>query len=363
MKKILFVLNTGLLNSGVPNVIMNIISNLKSDVTFDILVCDTGDFYYDSQFRSFGGSIFKVHLWDYDSHKLIYPLRGIKLFRYVYNILVRNGPYQAIHCHNGRESGICILAAKLAGVKIRITHSHGKYTRGGKNLVLRSYYWLCQALISCYSTVKLACSNEAGITLFGKNCTFVNVLNPVDVSKYNSIIPVNNRNEINILQIGYFCDNKNQIFSIKLLKRLIDMNCKVHLYYLGFENQEGYLRLMQQSIENYKLQNYIDFLPHDYNKCSIFNKVDVLLLPSLSEGLGMVLLEAQSANIKCIVSTNVPNDANLGLCEYVSLNDENLWIEKINSIRKSSLVINKDKLKSVDINDYVDRMKEIYQVI
>ena len=48
--------------------------------------------------------------------------------------ILKNKKYDVIHCHNEYESGLCILAAFFAGVKIRISHLHNaEYKSGRKN--------------------------------------------------------------------------------------------------------------------------------------------------------------------------------------------------------------------------------------
>lgn len=45
------------------------------------------------------------------------------------------------------------------------------------------------------------------------------------------------------------------------------------------------------------------------NVQDLYQAMDVFLLPSLYEGLGMVAIEAQSAGLPCVLSDNVPHEA------------------------------------------------------
>lgn len=359
MKKVLFILNTGMVNAGVPNVIMNIVDNLSNKNLFDILVCDENDRYYDKQFESYGGKIFRTKLLEYENNKIIYPLRGIKLFWEVYKILSKNGKYDIVHCHNGVESGICLLAAKLANIKVRISHSHGIYNRKGKNFILAFYRYLCKILVKKFANVKLTCSQKSGESLFGASNNILNILNPVDISKYHDIQKKTNY-KINILQIGYFCNNKNQIFSLNLINKMKEMGLNVNLSLIGFESEYGYLDMMKENIKRMGIEENVTFLKHDYDKKEIFSETDVLLLPSYSEACPLVLLEAQAANIKCIASDNVPEDVNLGLCKFIKLQDEDKWINTIININNIALDINIEKLAKVDKLNYALNIQKIY---
>ena len=74
---------------------------------------------------------------------------------------------------------------------------------------------------------------------------------------------------------------------------------------------------------------------------------DLFLFPSLYEGLGIVLIEAQANGLTCIVSNGVPDEAdmNIGLYNKLSIEDDILkWSQHIKHILYNS--INRD----VDLN-------------
>lgn len=55
---------------------------------------------------------------------------------------------------------------------------------------------------------------------------------------------------------------------------------------------------------------------------NIMQIFDIFLFPSIFEGLGVVLIEAQAAGIKCFASTAVPKEARVtDLLSYLSLNE------------------------------------------
>ena len=62
----------------------------------------------------------------------------------------------------------------------------------------------------------------------------------------------------------------------------------------------------------------------------LMQAMDVFILPSLWEGLGMVLVEAQAAGLPCFASEAVPREAAVtDLCTFLPLNHPELWAEKI----------------------------------
>ena len=66
--------------------------------------------------------------------------------------------------------------------------------------------------------------------------------------------------------------------------------------------------------------------------------MDALLFPSLFEGLGLVLIEAQAAGLPCLMSSNIPEEADLvkPLIHRRSLSDSAAsWAEAILKIREA----------------------------
>lgn len=337
-KKILFVLYDRLEKGGVQNVIMSIVRTLKDEFTFDIIVFDSTPSFYDKEFESYGGKIYRFG--KYDKHSTFharadYYLRPGYIYSNVKYILDKKGPYQAIHCHNDMESGLCVLAGKQMNVPVRISHMHTSYGNDG-NFVYRMYIKMYNRLIHKCASHIVGCSSMAIEKTLG-NSEGIVINNGIDLCLYTNM-SYNLHNEggegcINLLQVGIFSPNKNQVFSIKVLKSLLEKNVNAKLTLLGrcsTSEVSGYYSLIKKCIHENKIDDYIQFVPGDSSVPDEMTRNTFLLFPSLKEGFGIVPIEAQASGLHCFVSNTVPRDIDCGGCTFLSLEDgPEFWADKI----------------------------------
>ena len=186
--------------------LMTLVESLHEEYSFDVVTLSDKPGYYDDAFSAYGGKIYRIPTFQYLQHKVLYPVSFFQIKAAMSRILQDNH-YDVIHGHGGCQDAACHLVAARLGLPVRISHGHGTYDWKGCNLIMRSYLWISKRLIKKYATVRVACSSIAGDTLFLGD-DYENVLNPVDVSQYTDIEKIPHEG-INILQIGYFCKNKN----------------------------------------------------------------------------------------------------------------------------------------------------------
>lgn len=356
-KRVLLVCGSEMCKAGVPRVIMTIVRGLKDKYIFDILCLSDKAGKYDQEFCSYGGNIYKITLSDYSKNKILYIFRGYYIAKEMKKIL-RNVKYDVIHCHCGIDAGVCLLIAEKKGISVRICHAHGTYKRKGKNYLLRMYNRIQKRLIKECATKCLACSDIAGKTLFSKR-KYVNVLNPVNIEYYRNIEKYKHEG-IHLLQIGYYCENKNQMFSLKILKELKRRGQVCEMHFIGFPSEPAYYDKIKQYVVDNDLQNDTVFLTADEDKRKEFSWADYSLVPSDSEGLPLVALEAQSSKTICLMSNHVPVDANIGYGIFLEYNNINVWVEailKLSSTKKNNCQIVKD----VSNDSFLRKMEDAYE--
>ena len=103
---------------------------------------------------------------------------------------------------------------------------------------------------------------------------------------------------------------------------------------------------------------------------TILNSIDVFVFPSIYEGLGLVLIEAQAAGLPCVVSEAIQSEAdlNIGLLNYLNLSDEaSVWANKIIEVCGKKQTDKQQILEAFDKTGYssqkcISKLMSIYEI-
>ena len=357
-KRVLLISPSELCVGGVSKVIMTLVQELHEECLFDVAtLCDKPG-YYDDEFCSYGGRIYRISAIQYLEHKILYPLSYLQIKSAITKILKEN-KYDAIHGHSGYQDAACHVAAAYMGLPIRISHAHGTYVWKGRNLIMRIYFRLTKRLLNKYVTERVACSSIAGDTLFS-GAPYENVLNPVDVHLYADVEKKPHKG-IHLLQIGYFCKRKNQFFTLNLLNYLLSHGVDAHLSLIGYPYEQIYLEKMDSLIARYHLAEHISFLSHDFDKRIAFARADYCLLPSESEGLPLVALESQAAGVPCLMSDNISRDSDVGAGFFLPHDNLQKWADLIiNGVEVDKKRLEQN-LQTISTRAYAEKIRTFYE--
>lgn len=230
---------------------------------------------------------------------------------YVYMKKVVTKEYDILHVNiSGLNALEALRTAKKAGVGSRIYHAHNPKETSSVKAIIRSalYETLSVRLANGYA----ACSLHAGDSLFGRK-PYTVLKNAVNVSEfqYDEEARRTLRRELQMENkfvtgvVGRFVEQKNPYFIIDIFEEIKKLKPDSILIWAG----DGNLR---DSIIRYttgkKLGESVKFLGtrHDVNK--LYSAMDIFLLPSRFEGLGLVFVEAQISGLPCFGSDRVPED-------------------------------------------------------
>lgn len=321
----------GLGNGGVQAVMMNIIRNMYKEYLFDMLLFTSEKRYYDDEFLKYGGKIHRIPRYEGNNKirkKLDYYIRGVNLYIGVKKLLKEEGPFDIIHCNAEFESAPIMKAASELGIPIRITHTH--IISQKNNFVATCLEKYRKKIIDKYTTKRVGCSVEACKSFFlDREGTFV-INNTYDNSRFNpKLYKKSNEDRLHILQVGRFCNTKNQLFSLDVLYKIKKQVKNVHLSFVGFD-MGGYEKLIKDKVTCLNLEEYVTFYPSDVDIPRLLSESTAFIFPSLHEGFGIALIEAQAMGVKCFASNGVPSSANCGGVTYIGLDEgPEVWADKI----------------------------------
>ncbi|MBQ3409300.1 MAG: glycosyltransferase [Clostridia bacterium] len=334
MKRILI---TGMQHdyNGIEAFIMNVYRNIdRNEYQFDFLTTHDAIIACEDEIQSLGGHIYKVEV----------PMKEnfFKHFFAIKRFFKENGKkYYAIHMNSCFPNySLPLKYAKKYGVNVRIFHSHNSsdmYVSDSKTkeLVKRIKYNYERYMIHKRATHLLACSDEAGKYMFNKN-KFTVIKNGIVLGKfkYDAEIRRKKRQELKIKDntkvigfVGRLQYQKNPMFLLKILHELVKFDKDYMLLVIGVGDKE---QEMRDYINKNQLDSNVTFLGRRSDVNDLYSAMDVFVLPSIFEGLGIVLIEAQASGLKCVTSDNVPILTRVTEnITYHNIDNIDSWIEDI----------------------------------
>ena len=324
---------TGSMNrGGIETFIMNIYRNMdREKVQFDFLLWTDKKCDYTDEILRLGGKIYNIS-----------PRRKgiINNIKELINFFSKHKEYRIVHQHVNSLSYITPLKiAKKNNVPIRIIHGHSIQVGGHPlNQYLHRFNKLS---IRKIATDFFACSELAAKWLYPTKQYLAGdykiIKNAIDIDSFTYSETVRNkiRNELNIQDklvighIGRFSYQKNHDFIVDIFKEIYLRNPDSLLLLIG--NGE-LMDKIKNKVKSLGLDNNVIFTGVRSDISELLQAMDIFLFPSHYEGLGIVLIEAQAAGLKCFTSLGVvPNEVNVtGQVEFIDLNKSSKeWAELI----------------------------------
>lgn len=335
---------------GVESVVMNYYRNIdRNKVQFDFICDEDSKYIPKDEIEGLGGKVI-----------LIPPYQ--KPFKYHKELkrVLKEGKYKIVHSHINTLSVFSLWAAKAAGVPVRIAHSHS--TTNKKEWKKNFMKQILRPFCKVFATDYFCCSEKAGRWQFGNrayNQGKVYLLNnaiDVDKFKYNKMIRKQKRKELNIKDnqlvighIGRFVTVKNHMFLIDVFNEICKKRKNAILLLAG----DGPLKeKIQNKVKELGLEKSVQFLGQRDDANELYQVMDLFLFPSLYEGLGMVLIEAQCSGLPCVASTEVPRGvAVTNIVKFLCLNNSlNSW--KIEILKLIKQTKRKNNIKIVSMSGY-----------
>ena len=284
---------------GTEALLMNLLRTIdRTKFQYDFVeqtddLCD-----YDEEILSLGSTIYRAP-----------HISPINLCRYRawWRIFFREHPeYRIVHGHSRGSGPIYLDEARKAG-RITIAHCHNNsHGKGIKGLI--RYIW--QLPLRYAADYNFACSYDSGLSQFGKKGKFEVVKNGIQTAEYTWNPAVRSRVRVReglqdafvVGNVARFVEQKNHRFLVSVFAEVKKRKPNAKLMLVGqghleneVKNQLQELSLMDDAI--------FTGIRSDVNE--LMQAMDVFVLTSHFEGLGIVNVEAQAAGLPCFASAKV----------------------------------------------------------
>ena len=333
--KVLIIAYNNLGKGGIQNQIMGIVRALKDEVDFDVVVWDAVKDHYTPELEQYGVKVIRCF------RKIganILRRKADAFIRYgairsiIADVIREYGPYDVIHCNNAFDAAPCLEAAYKAGIPVRISHAHGTESPNlRKKLVYPAYrvlYANSRRKICRYATHMVGCSRMAADYYFGEGVGQV-LHAGIDLAEFQNVRrPEKTDSTLQLLHVGGMNEKKNQLLLSDIMEELVKRGQDVRLTMIG--DGGAYFSQVKARIREKGLESHVMILPADTNVPQAMAAADLLVFPSISEGFGIVLIEAQALGLRCLASDIVTREANCGGIRYLSLKKgAAFWAEMI----------------------------------
>ena len=274
----------------------NIINNLKNKINFSVISFSK---LFDDRLSLKIKKIYRIK-----KYNNILILKSIfKLI--IYFFAIRNS-FDVLHLRGGAKR-ISILIIMGILLKKKIIYTPTRYLEDDLNTLRLNnkimYYLLLKVnLVHCISPIFFKFENK----FIKKKFNYKYIPNLVDTKKFKKEKKINNRIP-QIICVGFFSKIKNQLLLYKAWLNILEKN-NCHLIFIGKKKFDYYLskndiyKKIYNDAKNKNILGKLKFLDQVRNMKKYYNKSDIFVLPSTTEGMPNSLLEAMSCKLPCIAT-------------------------------------------------------------
>ncbi|ENH96430.1 group 1 glycosyltransferase [Gracilibacillus halophilus YIM-C55.5] len=320
---------------GEEEMVMQLYRNIDhSIIQFDFLTTETGAF--DDEIRSLGGYVYRLSSKK-EEGRFQYK-RAIKEFFKGHRF------YLVMHAHLNLWSSDALKAAKRVGIPVRIAHGYQtSYHDHFFDRMLTTYHRL---KLSTSATNYFASTSEAANWLCKEKADQAELIRSAiepEKSYYSQLLREKMRDRLQVREkdfvighVGSFVSQKNHLY---LLELFIGFRRKIPQSKLVLIGEGPLQQQIEQKIIDYHLEDSVILLKNDRQREYWLQAFDVMVYPSVYEGLPTTFIEAQSAGVPILVSDVVSKEVDIGseLVHFLPLDQKSSWLSQMNHIYHSKV--------------------------
>lgn len=293
--------------AGIETMLMNYYRHIdRSKIQFDFLCNKKKPGAYDAEIKEMGGNIYHT--------PGLNPAKYPSYLKCMKKIFEENPEYKIVEAHNGALGVYALHAAKVNHIPVRIFHAHGASITRDWKLPIKL---VCKALLPSNMNQHFSCGIEAARCYFGEKVVERNdyelIPNAIEVNRFVFDSTIRNRirhdnhleNKHIVGHVGRFMSQKNHTFLLDVFAEASKRDSLAHLVLLG----DGELMdAMKEKASNLGIKDRVTFVGNVGNANEWYQAFDCFVLPSVWEGLPVVGVEAQAADLPCIFSSAVTRE-------------------------------------------------------
>jgi glycosyltransferase involved in cell wall biosynthesis len=305
-------------------------------------------------------------------------LRILRCFKFSYKILSNNN-FNIVHSHGYFADIISLPFSKILKIP-QISTCHGFLKN---NRTFKLYNFIDKLFL------KLFCNQIISVSEELKNELIKNKINESRITVIqNAVQPINNSNEYMVNRIpmrkhlsirddtfivgyiGRLSEEKGIVYLIKAIKIIEENHKDIKLFIIGEGPQRS---ILEGFVKSNKLESNVFFTGFQSNIYEWLAALDIFVLPSLTEGTPMALLEAMAAGVPVIASAvgGVPSVIDNGLNGFlitpknsIELSEKILSLLNDSKLRETFSIEGKNKInKLFNIKDWCKKIEHQYDMI
>ena len=296
---------------GAETMVMNLYRHIdRSRMQFDFVIHTRDTCDYTEEIMALGGRIYSMVPFR-ASTALLYLRQWRRFFR-------AHPEYQIVHGHMRSTASLYLHEAKRAGC-VTLVHSHNTSSGSGLSALIKN---MLQYPLRFQADYLFACSRAAGVWLYGRRACetdrfhiLYNGVEPerfrfreeVRQAKREELLPADGSaaDALVFLHIGRLERQKNHAFLLQIMARIVKHAPGAVLWLCGVGPLEEQLR---QQAKQYGIEGVVRFLGMRTDVPALMQAADVMVFPSLFEGLPVSLVEAQAAGLPVLMSDAVTEE-------------------------------------------------------
>ena len=324
---------------GITQYVLNLWKNINKEIIQFDFVTFSKDLDFEYKLLEEGCRVY---------HLSCYPEEDEKQFVKEFNEILQNG-YDVIELHTSYwKNTIMEVLAKKQGITHIIVHAHStgipaNLTYEQEKFARERHYKIRCEITENLADRFLACSQEAAEWLYGpqislKRIEIIKDTIETDKFKYDEKVRIRNRKKLGIENkyvighVGRLEKEKNHKYILKIFQKVHEILPHAMLLLVG---DGSYKKIIKDQCKQMQLSKYVIFVGKTEAVSDYLQAMDIFLFPSLFEGFGISLLEAQCSGLPCIGSTNVPETVfATKYAKRISLEQPDDWVGTIIEIEK-----------------------------